>query len=110
MFLFGAILYFPIGITPLLNTNWSIIPVNGILSLIYIVIGTTFITYLLINYALKHLKSTTVSIYIYIQPVVAGLTASLTGADKLTIINLSASVLVFIGVYLVSRVNKTELK
>jgi drug/metabolite transporter (DMT)-like permease len=109
MFLFGAIMYFPIGITPLLKTNWSLIPFQGILSLIYIVIGTTFLTYLLINYALKHLKSTTVSIYIYTQPVVAGVTASLTGADKLTVMNISASVLVFVGVYLVSRVNKREI-
>jgi drug/metabolite transporter (DMT)-like permease len=106
MFLFGCIMYFPIGISPILNTNWGAIPPKGIFALIYIVIGTTFITYLLINYALKHLKSTTVSIYIYLQPVVAVVTASITGADKLTVLNFTASMLVFVGVYLVSRHNK----
>ena len=110
MFLFGAILYFPIGITPLLSTHWNLIPLKGILALIYIVIGTTFMTYLLINYALKHLKSTTVSIYIYTQPVVAAVTASITGADKLTLLNITASILVFVGVYMVSHVNRTEIK
>jgi drug/metabolite transporter (DMT)-like permease len=105
-FLFGAIGFFPIGIMPFSATNWENITLPVSMSFIYIVFFTTFLTYLLINYSLKHVKSTTVSMYIYTQPVVAGIVATLIGMDKPSVINVTASFLVFAGVYMVSGVNK----
>lgn len=102
IFLFGAIFYFPVGIHSALNVHWSTFYFKTYASLIYVIVATTFLTYLLINYGLKYLKSTTVSIYIYTQPIVAATTAVIFGADELTFINISASLLVFMGVYLVS--------
>lgn len=105
-FLTGAILYFPIGINAFISTNWNALPAYAVSALFYIVLITTVITYFLINFALRYLKSTTVSIYIYVQPVVTAVTAILVGSDKLTWLNITASVLVFTGVYLVSIVKK----
>ncbi len=104
-FLFGGIMYFPFGVKPFLAVRWEIMPIHIIVAIIFVIFGTTFLTYLLINYSLRNLKSTTVSIYIYIQPVIAAITAIIAGADKLTWINISASLLVFAGVYMVSMVN-----
>jgi drug/metabolite transporter (DMT)-like permease len=104
-FLFGAIMYFPFGLNPFKNITWNIMPIHIIFAIIFVVFITTFLTYLLINYALKNLKSTTVSIYIYIQPVIAAITAILVGSDKLSLVNITASLLVFAGVYMVSLVN-----
>lgn len=104
-FLFGAILYIPFGFDNFMEVNWSTMPIKVILALAYIVLITTISTYFLVNYGLKHLKSTTVSIYIYVQPVVSALTAIVAGVDTLSWLNISASLLVFSGVYLVS-VNK----
>ena len=108
MFLFGALLYFPFGLNEFMAIKWGIMPVHVLFSLGYVVFGTTFLTYFLINYSLKRLKPTTVSIYIYIQPVIACITAVIIGVDSLTVINISASFLVFVGVYLVSRVNSKK--
>jgi drug/metabolite transporter (DMT)-like permease len=106
LFLFGGILFFPVGYNELISTHWHLMPASIVWALIYIVIGTTFITYLLINYALKSQKTTTISIYIYIQPVVAAIIATIIGMDRITILSVLASILVFAGVYLVSRENE----
>lgn len=104
-FLFGGLMYFPFGLKPFTAIHWSVMPVTILLAIVFVIFFTTFLTYLLINYALRGLKTTTVSIYIYIQPVIAAITAILTGVDKLNLITISASVLVFAGVYMVSMVN-----
>ena len=106
VFLIGAIFYFPFGIIPFSHIVWNNMSPKIILSIAYVVFATTFLTYLLINYSLKLLKSTVVSMYIYIQPVIAAIVATLIGIDKPTAINISACILVFVGVYLVSGVNK----
>jgi len=108
IFLFGAILYFPFGINEFILVKWNVMPPHILFSLVYVVLGTTFLTYLLINYALKRLKPTTVSIYVYIQPVIACITAIAIGVDALTVLNILASLLVFSGVFLVSKVNSKK--
>ncbi|HOT13791.1 MAG TPA: EamA family transporter [Bacteroidales bacterium] len=101
-FLFGSLLYLPFGIKPMLAVQWSQLPMSIYAALFYIVICTTVLTYFLINYGIRHLSPTTVSIYIYIQPVVSVVMAFLTGTDTLNWINISAGLLVCFGVYLVS--------
>jgi drug/metabolite transporter (DMT)-like permease len=102
VFLFGSIMFFPVGFTEFKNVQWHAMNGFVFLTLAYIIFVTTFLTYLLINFSMKFLKSTTVSIYIYIQPVIAAAFAVLIGMDKFTVLNISASSLVFTGVYLVS--------
>ena len=109
VFLFGSIMFFPIGFPEFKNVQWHAMGSFVILTLTYIIFVTTFLTYLLINYSLKFLKSTTVSIYIYIQPVVAAAFAVLIGMDKFTVLNITASSLVFTGVYLVSHEGSRKL-
>mgnify|MGYP001427816651 CR=1 FL=1 len=50
---------------------------------IFVVVFTTFIAYLLNSLALKQLSPTTVSIYIYLQPILAALFAIFWGVDSL---------------------------
>jgi drug/metabolite transporter (DMT)-like permease len=103
VFLFGSIMFFPVGFNEFKHVQWHAMGSFVFLTLGYIIFVTTFLTYLLINYSLKFLRSTTVSIYIYIQPVISAIFAVLIGMDKFTILNITASSLVFTGVYLVSR-------
>jgi drug/metabolite transporter (DMT)-like permease len=106
MFLVGAILYTPVGIGPFMQINWTVIPPHIIVALFYVIVITTFLCYLLINYSLKTLKSSTVSFYIYTQPVIAAVLASFIGIDKPTLLNTTASLLVFVGVFLVTGMNR----
>ncbi|MCZ4410288.1 DMT family transporter [Cryomorphaceae bacterium 1068] len=73
----------------------------------YVVICTTFLAYLLNVFALRTLKSSTVSTYIYLQPLFATLLALYLAKDALTFETTISAAFIFIGVYLVGRKPKT---
>jgi drug/metabolite transporter (DMT)-like permease len=74
-----------------------------------VVVGATFATYLLNPMALSKLKASTVGVFIYLQPVIAGLFAIIMGADVIDSVKIMATVLIFSGVYLVSIKPKKTL-
>ena len=102
VFGFGLLYVAPFGFQDLSNVKWKIIPSNIYFEIGFVVVCTTFIAYLLNSSALKQLNPTTVSIYIYLQPVLASLFAIFWGADSLDNQKIIAAVLIFLGVYLVS--------
>ena len=69
----------------------------------FVIIGATFATYLLNPLALTKLKASTVGSFIYFQPVIAGAFAIAMGVDSIDTVKLIAMLLIFAGVYLVSR-------
>jgi drug/metabolite transporter (DMT)-like permease len=73
----------------------------------YVVIFCTFLAYLLINFALKHVNASAVSYYTYLQPVLATLTSVSTGMGTITIPKVIAAVLIFTGVFLVNKETST---
>ena len=75
----------------------------------FVIIGTTFLTYLFNVFALTELKASTVSAFVYAQPVIGILFALMTGKDSLTLIKVAATLLVLTGVYLVSKKPKPGL-
>lgn len=103
IFILGAIMYFPFGLSEITKIDWSYLPVGAYGALFYIVVITTVVTYLLMNYGIRYLKSTTVSIYIYIQPLIASVLSIILGYDQLSIVNSTAAFLVFGGVFLVAK-------
>ena len=75
----------------------------------FIIVFTSFLTYMFNLFAIKQLKPTTLSIFIYLQPVIASSYALIVGSDSLNVIKVAATVLIFIGVYLVTRKPKEAL-
>ncbi|MEN8125756.1 MAG: DMT family transporter [Bacteroidota bacterium] len=108
LYLFGLIMVIPFGIGELKEIDWSILPMSAITKIGFIVIFTTFLTYLFNLFAIRKLKPTTLSIFIYLQPVLASTYALLVGSDTLTEVKIIATILIFIGVYLVTRKPKEE--
>ena len=102
VFSFGLLYVIPFGFSNLADVDWKIIPNSIYLEIAFVVICTTFIAYLFNSTALKQLNPSTVSIYIYLQPVLATLFAIFWGADSLDNQKIIASILIFFGVYLVS--------
>ena len=102
VFGFGLLYVLPFGFANLADVDWSIIPNTIYLEIAFVVVCTTFIAYLLNSSALKQLSPTTVSIYIYLQPILATLFAIFWGADNLDNQKIIAAILIFFGVYLVS--------
>ena len=114
----GFILLFPPTVTDLFITDFSIIPLDAWIKIAYIVVGVTFLTYLLTMYGLKHLSPSVSSSYIYFQPVLViffavyfsyiGIADDYT--DTIRWEKMGYMVLIFIGVGLTSyRKNKTHL-
>lgn len=106
VFLFGFVFISPISTGQVFDVDLNSFPISISLSVIYVVVATTFLAYLLNIFGLKHVQPTVVSIYIYSQPVIASIVAMLLGKDELTLLKISSTILVFIGVYLVSKPTK----
>lgn len=102
-FLFAIMINLPIGFSEFTAVDWLNLSFDAIWKLAFVVIGTTFLTYLFNIYALKELSPSTIGAFIYLQPVLAVLFAVLLGADTLTPIRITAAVLILLGVYLSSK-------
>ncbi|WP_458628052.1 DMT family transporter [Winogradskyella sp. PC D3.3] len=109
LFLFGLIMLIPFGYNDLKAVEWHTFTPNAIWSVVFVVVGATFGTYLFNPLALNKLKASTVGIFIYLQPVIAGLFAISIGADFIDLIKLGAMLLIFLGVFLVSKKPKNAI-
>ena len=108
LFLIGLILSAPITYNQFVEVNWLELPWFAIWRMGYVVIGTTFLTYLFNIYALKTLSPTTVGSFIYLQPIITIVFALITANDTLDSIKLLSCLITFIGVYLVSVKNRNN--
>ncbi|MFD0863441.1 DMT family transporter [Sungkyunkwania multivorans] len=107
-FAIAIVINFPITIAEFNEVQWTSLPMDVVWKMVFVVVGTTFLTYLLNVYALRELKASTIGAFIYLQPLLAIAFAMVMGADALNIVKVVAAVLVFIGVYLVTKVSKRK--
>ncbi len=106
LFLFGFFMVLPFGYNELQEVQWQSFTPYITFSVLFVVVGATFGTYLFNPIALNKLKASTVGVFIYLQPVIAGLFAIIMGADSIDTLKVIAMVLIFSGVYLVSLKSK----
>ena len=106
MFLFSSLMALPFSFSAFGASDLSVVPMNVMWQVIYVVVGATFISYFLIPVAQKRLRPVVVCMYTYVQPVIAMVIALAMGLDHLTLLKVLASVLVFTGVGLVNFVPK----
>ncbi len=102
VFSIGILFVFPFGIGELAAVDWSLFKSSTWIAVAYVLIFTTFLAYFLNAYALKMVRASTVSIYIYLQPVLATLVAVLVQSDQLVLQKVVFGLMIFAGVYLVS--------
>lgn len=105
-FSFGFLIIFPVGFEEFISVDWQNIPFSIWLAISYVLIATTFLAYLLNVFGLQYVNASTVSIYIYSQPVIASLVAIVLQKDSLNTVKIIATLLVFTGVYLISSKTK----
>jgi drug/metabolite transporter (DMT)-like permease len=103
VFTFGMLTNIPAGYHQWGHMDWAAIPFHAWMGIIFIVIFATYLGYLLITFGLRRLSPTIVSGYTYTQPVVAAIVASIIGQDTLNVLKIFSAVLIFAGVFLVSR-------
>jgi len=102
VFGFGFLYVLPFGYSELLAVEWTIFPPKIMWEVAFVVVCTTVIAYLLNSSALKQLNPSTVSIYIYTQPVLATIFAIFRNADTLNEMKIISASIIFLSVYLVS--------
>ena len=102
-FLFSLIVSLPISAKGLLTTNYAAIPGNVLWEIGYLIFFATFVAYFLIPYGQKFIRPTLVSMYSYLQPIIAAIVSIWAGVDSLTWQKVLSSALVVGGVILVSR-------
>ncbi|SDQ10597.1 DMT family transporter [Flagellimonas zhangzhouensis] len=109
LFTIAVIINLPLTWHEVVEIEWSTIPLWALGSIAFVVIGTTFLTYLFNAYALMQVKASTIGAFMYVQPLVGIIFAILTGKDHLTLIKVVATSFVLIGVYLASKKPKPRI-
>ena len=102
IFLYSFLMSFPFSAKELFTANWEDIPAVQLSELAYLIICATFITYTLIPLGQKIIRPTLVSMYSYVQPIIAIVISICIGMDTLTWQKVLAAVMVFGGVIIVS--------
>lgn len=103
MFLFASIVYLPFGQSEFLHLDYTAIPFTVYKDIAFVVLGSTFFTYLMVPIGQKNLRPTVASMYNNVQPIVATIAAAIMGIDAFGPLKGIAIVLVFVGVYIVNR-------
>ncbi|SFE58710.1 DMT family transporter [Flavobacterium xueshanense] len=106
IYLFGFIMVLPFGWSQFQTVNWALVPMDICWKIVFVVIFSTFLTYLLNLLSMKELKPTTVAVFIYLQPLFATIFAISLGKDELSLVKIGSAVLIFVGVYLVTQKKK----
>jgi drug/metabolite transporter (DMT)-like permease len=101
LFTYGAILFFPIGIGPVLKTLPDMTP-RGVMFVAYILAVPTILAYFLNAWALGRSNATLVTIYIYLQPLLAGLLAWIQLGNAISSRAFLAAILILVGLGLVA--------
>lgn len=110
VFSIGLFMVLPFGFNEVIDARWSEMDFEIWLSIGFILIFVSCLTYYFTTVSLNVLPSSTVGIYIYAQPVFAVLTAIILGADSLDLVKVVSALMIFVGVYLVSNTKKLKLK
>lgn len=110
VFTFGLIYIFPFGIGQLSQSDFSSFPPDIWYLIIFVIVCATFGTYLLNGSAMRVVKPSVVSSYVYLQPLLASIIAISLGKDQLSTELIISGCLIFVGVYLVSYRKKEKEK
>ncbi|UQD55457.1 DMT family transporter [Flavobacterium sp. K5-23] len=103
IYLIGFLMVLPFGWSQFEMVDWTIVPTVIYWKIGFVVIFSTFITYLLNLLTMRELSPTTVAVFIYLQPVFATVFAIGLGKDDLSIVKVVSAILIFAGVYLVTQ-------
>lgn len=106
IYLFGFIMVLPFGWKQVQEVQWEMIPTPIYIKILFVVVISTFLTYLLNLLSMKELKPTIVAVFIYLQPFFATLFAIGLGKDELSLVKIISAAMIFLGVYLVTQKKK----
>ena len=102
IFLFAAAFSLPLAAHELITFDYSLLSGTYLSELAFLIVCSTFITYFLIPLGQKRIRPTLVSMYSYVQPIIAIVISIWVGMDTLSWQKIVAAAMVFGGVVLVN--------
>jgi drug/metabolite transporter (DMT)-like permease len=99
----GFLMVLPFGLQEFNEIKWQEIPNEILLKIGFVVIFSTFVTYLLNLLSMRSLSPIVVSVFIYLQPFFATIFAISLNKDTLSLEKIASMVAIFLGVYLVTQ-------
>ncbi|MBR6749217.1 MAG: EamA family transporter, partial [Bacteroidaceae bacterium] len=109
IFFYSTIMALPFTVGELTTLQYSALPRNIVAELLFLILCSTFITYFLIPVGQKRIRPTLVSMYSYVQPIIATALSIYIGMDTLGWQKVVAAITVFVGVFVVSRSRAKEV-
>ena len=103
MFLFAFIIILPFSIKGVVGLNYASIPSSIWWEVAYLIFFATFVAYFLIPIGQQRIRPTLVSMYNYLQPIIACVIGVYLGMDRLTWMKVVAAILIFAGVAIVNQ-------
>ena len=102
MFLSATCIVWPFTAQHVWQTPWSTLSTVTLAEIAYVVVGGTFLAYILMIRGQQVLRPTVVSMYNYVQPIVAVIVSIVLGLAVFTLTHALAVALIFSGVALVT--------
>ena len=106
IFLFSALMSLPLSLKEIATLQWNTIPQVQLWELAFLIICATCICYFLIPLGQKRIRPTLVSMYSYVQPIIATAISIIAGMEMLSWQKILAALMVFAGVFVVSQSKK----
>lgn len=103
IFSIGFLLVIPFGLPDMMQCDFSLFTNKIWMSFAFVLFGATVLTYLFNAFALKHVNPSVVGAFIYVQPIFSFSVSSMIGNDEITLLKVVFGLLIFIGVYLVTK-------
>lgn len=103
MFVYASMCYIPFSYHDVASIQWAEISTVAYLQAGYVVLGGSFLAYIFIMTAQRLMRPTVVSMYNYMQPIVASIAAIIMGLGVFGWEKGIAVALVFLGVYIVTQ-------
>lgn len=108
MFTYASICCIPFTYGQITAIDFQALPAERYAGILYMILGGTFLSYLLVPVGQRTLRPTVACMYNYVQPIVASVVAVIWGMDTFGWTKVAAVVLVFTGVYVVTRSRSRE--
>ena len=102
IFIFASVFSLPLAAHELVTFDYNLLSGIYLSELAFLIICSTFITYFLIPLGQKRIRPTLVSMYSYVQPIIAIIISIWVGMDTLSWQKVLAAAMVFGGVVLVN--------
>ena len=103
MFVYASMCYIPFSYHDVASIQWAEISTAAFVQVGYVVVGGSFLAYIFIMTAQRLMRPTVVSMYNYMQPIVASIAAIIMGLGVFGWEKGAAIALVFLGVYIVTK-------